>query len=122
MRSPQSAVALAAATAALLLSSAPVFAEQAATTTRSDPLDPNAEVPALTYRSTFSEYRPLSDGKLDWKKANDTAGSIGGWRTYAKEAQSPEPPAVKGPSADKPAAAPAAAKPAAGGHDGHKMN
>lgn len=121
MRSPQSAVALAAATAALLLFSAPTFAEDAAATAPSDPLDANVKVPAVTYRSSFSEYRPLSDGKLDWKKANDTAGSIGGWRTYAKEAQSPEPTSANGPPADKPAAPPAA-KPAAGGHDGHKMN
>ncbi len=120
MRSPQSAVALAAATVALLLFSAPTFAQDGAATARSDPLDVNAKVPAVTYRSSFSEYRPLSNGKLDWKKANDTAGSIGGWRTYAKEAQSPEPPAANGPPADKPAAPPA--KPAAGGHDGHKMN
>lgn len=49
------------------------------------------------YRSAFEGYRPYTDEKtLSWKEANDSVGSIGGWRVYAKEAQEPASP---GPAA-----------------------
>ncbi|MEO6015869.1 MAG: hypothetical protein ABIP46_01330, partial [Polaromonas sp.] len=44
-----------------------------------------AAVPA--YRSALQGYKPYTDDTIvDWKKANDTAASAGGWRAYAKEA------------------------------------
>lgn len=125
MRSIHSAAALAAATACVLTFSAPALAGHEAGTARRDPLDATAKVAPATYRSAFSDYRPLSDDKLDWKQANDTAGRIGGWRNYAKEAQSPEPASAAKAPADK-ASAPASAepmsKPMPAGHGGHPMN
>ena len=107
-------------------------AQPAAPTTRPDPLDPKANVPALTYESSFGQYRKLGDEKrLSWREANDTVARIGGWRVYAREAQQPDaaapakpgepaatakpaPPTSAVPPADKPMPMPA-------GHGGHKM-
>lgn len=42
------------------------------------------------FRSALDGYQPYTDEKIvDWKEANDKVGRIGGWREYAKEAQSP---------------------------------
>lgn len=39
---------------------------------RPSPLDPQAKVPAIEYRSAFSGYRPLADPDIsDWRKANE---------------------------------------------------
>ena len=72
----------------------------------------------LKFDSVLSRYKPMTDQKLgSWREANDTVTRIGGWRTYLKEAQSPDakttPPAV---ASDAPAtpATPAAANPHAG--------
>lgn len=52
--------------------------------------DPQAAVPATTYRSAFRGYRaPAEDVVISWRDANDLVGSIGGWRVYAREAQEP---------------------------------
>ena len=116
-------------------------AQAAAKAARPDPLDPKASVPALSYESSFSKYRPLGDEKpVSWRDANDTVTRIGGWRAYAREAQQPDPapaampgdvkPATNAPGAapaTKPAdAAPApkpkdSAQPMPAGHGGHKM-
>lgn len=50
--------------------------------------------PAATgFRSAFEGYQPYTEEKTQaWKEANDTAGRIGGWRAYAKEAQQPAAP------------------------------
>ncbi len=49
-----------------------------------------AAVPA-PFRSAFEGYQPYTDEKtVNWKQANDQVGRIGGWRAYAKEAQSPQ--------------------------------
>lgn len=46
------------------------------------------------FRSALEGYQPYTDEKtVNWKEANDTAGRIGGWRAYAKEARQPEPQA-----------------------------
>lgn len=43
------------------------------------------------FQSAFDGYRAYSNEKAaSWKEANDTAGRIGGWREYAKQAQQPE--------------------------------
>ena len=107
-------------------------AQSAAQATRPDPLNSMASVPALTYQSSFSQYRRLDDSKpISWREANDTVTRIGGWRVYAREAQQPDPaPAAKpvdSTSAAKPtspaSAAPPSemAKPMPPGHGGHKM-
>lgn len=42
----------------------------------------------ISYTSPMVNYQPFVDGKVtSWKAANDQVGQIGGWRTYAKEAQ-----------------------------------
>lgn len=46
------------------------------------------QAPAPAYRSSFETYRPFADEKvLPWRQTNDTVRAIGGWRTYAREAQ-----------------------------------
>ena len=72
----------------------------------------------LKFESVLSRYKPMTDQKLgSWREANDTVTRIGGWRTYLKEAQSPDakttPPAVAS-DAPAPPATPAAANPHAG--------
>lgn len=50
----------------------------------------------VQYRSAFSDYVPYSEQAIEsWRQANDTVGEIGGWRTYAKEAQQPNTPVVQ---------------------------
>ena len=50
-----------------------------------------------SYPSAFVDYKPFSDEPIgNWKAANDEVARIGGWREYAKQAQSSEStPAVK---------------------------
>jgi hypothetical protein len=75
---------------------------------RPDPLDARADVPALSYRSSFSRYRSLSDDKpLSWREANDAVARIGGWRVYAREAQQPSatPSGMEATASPKPAGA-----------------
>lgn len=57
-------------------------------------LDPRAAVPPAVHRSAFDTYQPQRDtATASWKASNDTVGRIGGWRTYAREAQSATAPA-----------------------------
>jgi len=95
-------------------------------TARPDPLDAKASVPPLSYRSSFSRYRGLSDDKtVSWREANDAVARIGGWRVYAREAQQPEstPPATDAATSPKPGATgvdTAKPMPMPPGHGGHK--
>lgn len=84
----------------------------AAAAPRPDPLDAQASVPAVAYRSPLAGYRMLADSPpLGWREANDTVRAIGGWRSYLREAQQP----------DTAAARPGAVAPAGGtGHAGHQ--
>ena len=101
---------------------------QSPTTTRPDPLDPTAQVPAVRYVSPFVQLRRAGDDQpLAWREANDAVARIGGWRVYAREAQQPDPATAQSPAA--PAQAPAAtaapaaapmAKPMPPGQPGHK--
>lgn len=76
---------------------------------RRDPLDPQARVPAVTYRSPFASYRRLGDDKsIPWREANETVNRVGGWRAYAREAQQPDGGAPEGAAAP---AAPASSAP-----------
>lgn len=85
---------------------------------RPDPLHAEAWVPALEYRSALSGYRPYVEGKIQpWKESNDTAGQIGGWRVYARQAQEadlPGPAASTPSQPDTPATAPGGPKPMPG--------
>jgi hypothetical protein len=61
---------------------------------KADAADPAASVPAATHRSAFADYRRLADPPpADWKGANQTVERIGGWRAYAREANTPAPAA-----------------------------
>ena len=112
--------------AASLLTTLTAQAQPAAKAVRLDPLDATASVPALSYVSSFSQYRLLGDEKpVSWRDANDTVTRIGGWRVYAREAQQPDPATVA-PAAPTAPAAPAAAtndkaKSMPAGHGGRKM-
>jgi hypothetical protein len=70
----------------------------AAPATITDPLDAQAAVPDVNYRSALEAYRSLGDDQpVSWIKANETVNRIGGWRTYAREAlqAGPDTPAVQ---------------------------
>ena len=100
-------------------------AQPAVPSARPDPLDPKANVPALTYPSSLSQYRRADDGKpVSWRDANDTVTRIGGWRVYAREAQQPDAAASAPARPANPAPAPKTdemVKPMPAGHGGHKM-
>lgn len=119
------------ACAAVLSVAAGLAAAQAPTggNTRPDPLDPYAPVPAMKLPSGLSGYRAWGETPaLSWRQANDDVTRIGGWRTYLRQAQEPDPP----PPTTAPTAASAAtptapgtpapgptAQPSATGHGGH---
>ena len=66
---------------------------------------PSASAPvARAYRSAFENYRPFAAEEVqDWRRSNDTARDIGGWRAYAREMQGTAP--SKAPAASQPKAA-----------------
>jgi hypothetical protein len=65
-----------------------------AQSTKADPADAAASVPALVHRSSLGDYRRHADpAPADWKGANQTVERIGGWRAYAREANAPAPAA-----------------------------
>ena len=77
---------------ALLLVAALAAAAPCGAQNRTDPLDAKASVPTLKYTSSLDRFRGWGDDKpIPWKEANDTAARIGGWRSYAREAQAPAP-------------------------------
>lgn len=64
-------------------------AQGPAPSTSSSPQTMTQTAPAA-FRSALEGYQPYTDEKtVNWKEANDTAGRIGGWREYAKEASQP---------------------------------
>lgn len=88
---------------------------------RADPLNAEAPVPPAAYRSALAGYRSLADEKvMPWKESNDTAGRIGGWRAYARQAREGEPamPADTPPGPGAAPAAPGTVRPT----PGHEMN
>jgi hypothetical protein len=66
---------------------------------------PAASAPvAPAYRSAFENYRPFAAEEVqDWRRSNDAARDIGGWRAYAREMQGGAQP--KAPAASQPKAA-----------------
>jgi hypothetical protein len=67
-----------------------------------DPVQPQAEVPPVVYRSAFTHYQamPESEKAPDkvWREANETVARIGGHAGYLRDEK----------EADKPSAPPAA--------------
>lgn len=115
--------------AALLLNVAPALSQIT-------PVETAAARPALAYQSAFESYRKFDDQPVgSWSDINNTVRSIGGWRTYAKEAGQPAPvdgggmavqspssvaPALTvAPAAPTPTASPAAPAAPSGAHQGH---
>ena len=73
------------------------------------PASTHATASGGSYRSAFEGYRPFQPPEVrGWREANDEVARIGGWKAYAKEAQS------GGESKD-------ASNPSADPHAGHKM-
>jgi hypothetical protein len=87
----------------------------ATTSTAAQPLDARAEVPLARMLSPLENYRRHTSVEIQpgsWRAANDNVNRIGGWRTYAREAQAATPSSgASGPAA---AAAPAHAASAPG--------
>ena len=83
-----------------------------------DPWDPEARVPAVEYRSVFSDYQPYQDPPAAiWRESNEVVKALGGHAGHipkpggsAKDAPTPPP---------KPSAAPAGT-PMTGGYQGHR--
>ncbi len=66
-----------------------------------DPSDAQVKVPPLVYQSALSRYRALQEPPaLSWQSLNEATNRAGGWRAYAREVESPEPPAA--PAATQP--------------------
>ena len=63
------------------------------------PSPDRAPTPATgSYESAFDGYRRFGDEALrPWREANDTVGAIGGWKAYAREAQSEDAAAPSSP-------------------------
>ena len=50
-----------------------------------------AAQPPLNYRSAMAGYRSFADEKpVSWMEANELVHRRGGWRAYAKEAETPD--------------------------------
>jgi hypothetical protein len=61
---------------------------------RPDPTDASVAVPATPHRTALTGYRRLTDdAPRAWRESNETVARIGGWRTYLREAQAPDPKA-----------------------------
>lgn len=102
---PADAGAPATSTPASTSTSTPASTRPAAA---ADPADARAAVPALVWRSTFTQPDGIGlPPALGWKQANDQVQRIGGWRAYAREAAEPAAAAASAP-----------ARPGAG-HSGH---
>jgi hypothetical protein len=91
-----------------------VLAQPAGDVPRRDPADPRAAVAPVGYESPFAPYRPFAEGAVGpWKSVNDEVGRIGGWKVYAREAQT-------GPGAAPVQAQPPAGSPRAPGNEERK--
>ncbi len=115
------------APAALCIATLVAHAQTPPSAGRRDPLDARARVAPLVYRSSLMP-TPAADADkpITWREANDTVTRIGGWRTYAREAQEPVPartvpsPAASASAPDgtgKPMVEPMPMPPS---HSGHK--
>ena len=106
----QACVTLVAATSALLAGMSHAQHNHGATAMPVPAPAPASSPAPLSFDSVLSRYKPMTDQKLgSWREANDTVTRIGGWRTYLKEAQTPD---VELPVPANAPAAPAAPAPA----------
>ena len=88
---------------ALLAAAVPAFGQTRAGAARPDPLDAQAVVPAAVHKPALAQYRRLRDEPpAAWREANDKVHGIGGWRVYAREAQSGSSPASSASAPGKP--------------------
>ena len=79
----------------------PVTAASPQSLNRPDPLDAQAALPLLRYRSALQAYRPnVAAAVGNWPAANEQVGRIGGWRAYAREAQQPDAAPAPAPTVD----------------------
>lgn len=63
---------------------------------RPDPADPEARVPAATYRSAFDGYRRVEgEARKDWREANEEVRRAGGHLGILREQAAREKPAQK---------------------------
>ncbi len=72
-----------------------------------DPLQANADVPPAPTPTPFAQYRPHTSVAVQagaWRAANEQANRVGGWRTYAREAQAQAPAPGGAATAPPPAA------------------
>ena len=63
------------------------------------PADPGAAVRPQVHRSTLAARAasaPPETAPGDWRAANERVRAVGGWRTYLREANAPEPAASAG--------------------------
>jgi hypothetical protein len=89
---PAIALAFLLAPAAAWSQAVPAEEPRGVASARPDPADASAPVPPLVVRSALGAHRGMTDETLgSWREANDTVGRIGGWRTYAKEAEPAAP-------------------------------
>ena len=91
---------------------------------RANPLDPQAKVPPVVFRSAFEGYRPFAEQELrDWRGANEEVGAGGGHAGHrpgqgpSQQTSKPQPGKPETP-AGQPEKSPAS--PAHEGHGGHK--
>ena len=98
----------------LALTSVLIAGAAGAQATRPDPQDADAPVPVLNYSPPLAGYRAFVDQEVtSWRDSNDTAGRIGGWRVYAREASQPASGPQPSPGAGE------TPKAGANGHNGH---
>ena len=72
-----------------------------------DPLQASADVPLAHAPAPFAQYRPHTSVTVQpaaWRAANEQVNRVGGWRTYAREAQAPAPAPGGAASSPPPAA------------------
>lgn len=87
-------IRIAVATACFAIVALPAGAQTAASTPADASKPPAAKASdaapsSSTYRSAFDGFRRFTDQPVgSWREANDTVGRVGGWRAYAREAQS----------------------------------
>ena len=82
---------------------------------RTNPLDPQAKVPSVEFRSAFEGYRPfVEQERRDWREANEEVGAAGSHAGHrpgqggGEQTSKPQPgkPESSGGAAEKPQRAP----------------
>jgi len=81
-----------------LLIAGSAAAQTAAHVNSPSPLDAGVKVPATEFRSAFEGYKPFAEqAPVDWRKANDEVGRVGGHAGLHKS-EPPKPTPAKGES------------------------